>query len=465
VPFHCARRPLKGDFEPVSSHTLGMRILIFTQHFPPETVATGRRAFDLAESMAKRGHQVAVITGVPNHPSSLGRPFCQSASRREISPSGYRIVRVPVFRSQDARALRRLLTYGTFALSAARAGFRQERPDAILAVSPLPTGLAAMLVHWGRRAPLVFDLQDIWPDSAVAVGVMQSSPSLRLLRRLERFFYRRCALIVGITEGFRQYLLSLGVSPERLAVIHNGVDWQMFGAAEAAHASGNSHQPDSKFVVGYVGNLGLAQGLETLLDAADALREGPVRFLLAGEGTDKPRLRKLARIRGLENVEFMDGVPRDHVAPILAACDSFLLVLRKHPLFEITIPSKVYEYMAAGKPILCSVGGEASTLVSSSRCGLVVKPSDGEALAAAIETLRDNPALCRKMGESGKRCARERFSMDSLMAGYAELVEGLAPAGRKPAIGTVRPASISLSFKKPWRFISGHLLRMFFLIF
>jgi glycosyltransferase involved in cell wall biosynthesis len=442
-----------------------MRILIFTQHFPPETVATGRRAFDLAEQMAKRGHRVTVITGVPNHPSSLGRPFCQLARRLEISPSGYRIVRVPVFRSQDARALRRLLTYGTFVLSAAWAGLRQQRPDAILAISPLPTGLAAMLVHWIRRAPLVFDLQDIWPDSAVAVGVMQPRLALRLLRRLERFFYRRCALVAGITEGFRQYLLSLGVPPERLALIHNGVDWQMFDTAEASRPLGNSHQPDAKFVVGYVGNLGLAQRLETLLDAADVLREGPVKFLLAGEGTDKPRLRKVARIRGLENVEFIDGVPRDQVPPILAACDAFLLVLRNHPLFEVTIPSKVYEYMAAGKPILCSVGGEAAALVSSSRCGLAVKPSDGEALAAAIETLRNDPALCREMGESGKRCARERFSMESLMAGYAERVEGLATAGRKPAIGTVRPAPASLSFKKPWRFISAHLLRMFFLIF
>jgi putative colanic acid biosynthesis glycosyltransferase WcaI len=442
-----------------------MRVLIYSQHFPPETVATGRRAYDLAESMAKRGHQVTVITGVPNHPSSLGRQFCQPASRLEISPSGYRIVRVPVFRSQDARALHRLLTYGTFTLTAAWNGFRQERPGAILAVSPLPAGLAAMLVHWVHRAPLVFDLQDIWPDSAVAVGVMQSSLALRLLRRLERFFYRRCALIVGITEGFRQYLLSLGVPSERLAVIHNGADWQMFAAAEAVRPSGNLHQTDAKFVVGYVGNLGLAQGLTTLLDAADVLREGPVKFLLAGEGTDKPRLRKLARIGELRNVEFVDGVPRDQVAPILAACDAFLLVLRNHPLFDITIPSKIFEYMAAGKPILCSVGGEAAGLVSSARCGLVVKPSDGEALAAAIETLRGDPALCREMGESGKRCARERFSRDSLMAGYAELVEGVATAGRKPAIGTVRPAPVSLSFRNPWRFISGRLLRMFFLIF
>jgi putative colanic acid biosynthesis glycosyltransferase WcaI len=442
-----------------------MRVLIFTQHFPPETVATGRRAFDLADSMAERGHQVTVVTGLPNHPSSLGRPFCQAAPVSEVTPAGYRVVRIPIFRSEDPRALNRLLTYATFALSAAWTGFRQERPDAILAISPLPTGLAAMLVHWVRRAPLVFDLQDIWPDSAVAVGVMQPSLALRLLRRLERFFYRRCALIVGITEGFRRYLLGLGVGPERLAVIHNGVDWEKFDAGKADRDFQGGHQLGGRFVVGYVGNLGLAQGLKTLLDAADVLRGGPVKFLVVGEGTDKCRLRKLARIRRLSNVEFVDGVPRDRVASILAGCDALLLVLRNNPLFEITIPSKIYEYLAAGKPILCSVGGEAAALVASSWCGLAVKPSDGSALAAAVETLRDDPALCRDMGKRGKRCARERFSRDRLMADYAELVEGLASAARKPATATVPPSVESLSSRNPWRHISAHLLRVSSLIF
>ena len=410
-----------------------MRILIFTQHFPPETAATGRRAFDLAESLAQRGHHVTVLTGVPNHPSSLGRPFCQGAPRIEVAAAGYSIVRIPVFRSEDPRVLNRLLTYATFTLSAAWAGMRQGRPDVILAVSPLPTGLAALPAHWVRGAPLVFDLQDIWPDSALAVGVMRSRLALRLLRRLERFFYRRCALIVGITEGFRQYLIRLGTEPERVAVIPNGVDWEMFGGGAAGPEPRKSQDEEGEFVVGYAGNIGLAQGLATLLDAADALRASPVKFLLLGEGTDKARIRKLALIQGLGNVEFHDGVPRGHVAPVLASCDALLLILRRDPLFEITIPSKVYEYMAAGKPILCSVGGEAARLVAQARCGISIVPSDGAALARTVERLRQTPALCRDMGENGKRCARERFSRDRLMADYAELVNGLAPAPEQPA--------------------------------
>ncbi|HUX10852.1 MAG TPA: glycosyltransferase family 4 protein [Terriglobia bacterium] len=412
-----------------------MRFLIFTQHFPPETVATGRRALDLAEHLAERGHQVTVIAGRPNHPSSLNQPFCRAALTTETASAGYRIVRVPAFRSANPRTLHRFLTYGTFALSAAWAGLRQKPPDVILAVSPLPTGLAALLVHWGRRAPLVFDLQDIWPDSARAVGVMQPSVLLRLLRRLERFFYRRCALIVGTSEGFRQYLLKLGVRPERVTVIHNGVNWRMFAGAEADKEFRREHRLGSDFVVGYAGNIGLAQGLGTLLDAAEVLRNEPVKFLLVGEGTDKHRVVKLARIHGLENLRFLEGVTRDRVASVLAACDALLLILRKDPLFEITIPSKIYEYMAAGKPVICSVGGEAAALVAASQCGLPAAPSDAADLARTVQRLRENPDGCRRMGTHGARAARERYSRRRLMADYAALAESLAPAGA----GTVTP--------------------------
>ena len=425
-----------------------MKILIFSQHFPPETVATGRRAHDLAESLSARGHHVTVVTGVPNHPSSLVHPGCGAAAGVDVVARRYRVVRVPVFRSTDSRALHRLLTYGSFLLSAARDGLRQGSADLVLAVSPLPTGLAAMLVHWARRAPLVFDLQDIWPDSALAVGVMRPSLALRLLRGVERFFYRRCALIVGITEGFRQYLLGLGISTERVAVIHNGVDVEMLEGCKNSEEFRSAHLPGGKFVVGYVGNIGLAQGLEMLLDAAATLADWPVTFLLTGEGTDKARLQTLARIRGLTNLKFLDGVPRGSVPSILVACDALLLVLRRDPLFEITIPSKLYEYMAAGKPILCSVGGEAASLVAAAQCGLPVTPSDGAALAAAIRKLCKDPVRCRVMGQMGRRFVRESFSRDHLMDDYSKLIERLVSKTEEPAGWAVPPEVGTLYFQK-----------------
>src|SRR5579863_8133658 len=166
-----------------------MKIVILAQYFHPETTPTGRRAQDLAESLADQGHQVTVITGRPNHPATRQRYFCREASPAERARAGYLILRVPLLRSPDARSWKRVLTYSTFMLSSAWAGLREGRPDVIVAISPLPAGLAALAIHWWRRVPLVFDLQDVWPDSARAVGVMNDGFALRCLRRVERLLY------------------------------------------------------------------------------------------------------------------------------------------------------------------------------------------------------------------------------------------------------------------------------------
>jgi hypothetical protein len=426
-----------------------MKVLIFTQHFPPETVGTGLIALDMAESLAGRGHMVTVITGVPNHPSSLGRPFCQDAPPEERAPAGYSILRVPVFRSMDPRALKRVLTYATFMLSAAWRGAQQPRPDAILAVSPLPTGLAALLAHWWHRAPLLFNLQDIWPDSALAIGVMKRGRLLWALQRLEVFFYRRCARVVGITEGFKRYLVDLGLEPERVAVIHNGVDWEKFARALPNEELRRREQLAGKFVVGYIGNIGLAQRLDTVLEAAQELCHEPVSFLALGEGVDKPRLMALAQARGLENVRFLEGVPREQVPSVLAACDALLVILRDDPLFNITIPSKIYEYMAAGKPILCSVGGEAAALVVEASCGLPVPPSDGRALAASVRRLLADRSLCRAMGEAGAARARARFARAVLMGAYAELLEDFSRKRERVTREAGTPLLEEVDFREP----------------
>jgi hypothetical protein len=244
---------------------------------------------------------------------------------------------------------------------------------------------------------------------------------------------------VAITEGFKRYLLDLGLPSERVAVIHNGVEWEMFSGARPNEELRRAQQLAGKFVVGYIGNLGLAQRLDTVLEAAEKLRNERVAFLLVGEGVDKPRLMALARARSLENVRFLDGVPREQVPSVLASCDALLVILREDPLFKITIPSKLYEYMAAGKPILCSVDGEAAALVVESRSGLPVRPSDGGALAHSVRMLLADRSRCQALGEAGATWVRARFALSGLMGAYAELVEGLS--GRK--------AQLSLAAEPP----------------
>jgi putative colanic acid biosynthesis glycosyltransferase WcaI len=400
-----------------------MRLLIFSQHFPPETAATGRRALSLAESLSARGDEVTVITGMPNHPSSVSQWFCHRAKNEEGSRPGYRVLRVPVFRSPDPKTLKRLLTYGTFMVSAGWRGLKVGRPDAIVAISPLPTGLGAVPARFWHSAPLIYDLQDIWPASVLSVGVLKRGLLMRLLEGVEQIFYRCCSAAAVISDGFKSYLVKRGLPPDLVRVIPNCVDCEMFANGRPDSKIKVVPQMAGKFVVGYVGNLGLAQGLETALDAADRLRADPVSILVMGEGVDKPRLVALARQRGLANVMFLDGVSHPNVPAVLASCDALLVMLRDDPLFEMTIPSKLYEYMSAGKPIVCSVGGETAALISQSNCGVAVPPSDSRALADAIRTLAYNPERARALGEVGKRIVLEKYSLRRQAMAYMALLD------------------------------------------
>jgi len=410
-----------------------MRILIVSQHFPPEFAATGRRAQELAASLGARGHDVTVLAGRPNHPAVADRYFCRNAAPSERAPEGYRVLRLAVFRP-DTRAWKRALNYLTFTLLAIARGMPQPRPDAILAVSPLPAGLAALALHAWHRAPLIYDLQDIWPDSARAVGVMRRGLALRLLGRLEGLLYRRAARVVVIGEGFRDYLVNQGVPRERLRVIPNGVDVERFQGARAEMRIRRAAPMRGRFIVGYIGNHGLAQGLDTALEAAERLRSDTTAFLLVGEGVEKTRLECRAREAGLDNVRFMRGVPRRRVPSLLAACDALLVILRDDPLFRITVPSKVYEYMAAGKPVLCSVGGETTAIVEAAGCGIAVPPSDGAVLADAVRALARDPARSAAIGAAGAAWVHEHFTTAAMMSAYAAVVENVVPGTVSPAI-------------------------------
>lgn len=416
-----------------------MRIVIVAQYFPPEIGATGRRAHELAATLAARGHEVTVLTGRPNHPAMAERYFCRDAPPDE-RVQGFRVLRLRVFRSPDSRPWKRVLNYLTFVLFALARGVLLRRPDAVLAVSPLPAGIAALALHAWHGAPLVYDLQDIWPDSARAVGVMKRGPALRILGLFEKLLYRRSARVVVISDGFRDYLAARGIPRERLSVIANGVDTGLFRDRRPEARLRQTAALAGRFLVGYIGNHGLAQGLDTALDAAVRLRDEGVAFLMVGEGVEKSRLER----RASGNVRFMRGVPRRRVPRLLAACDALLVILRDDPLFRITIPSKIYEYMAAGKPVLCSVGGEAAAIVESARCGLVVPPSDGAALAEAVRTLTHDPAGCAAMGASGVAWVRKHFSAAAMMNDYAGVIEGCGSGALRPvSIGQTTPSGVA----------------------
>jgi colanic acid biosynthesis glycosyl transferase WcaI len=399
-----------------------MRILLVSQHFPPEIAATGRRAMDLAEEFTGLGHDVAVVTGRPNHPATARI----AVSRRDGSPvtnSRYPVHRVRVWRTSWAGPFQRMLTYGTFTVRAAwRAARLARQADIVVAISPLPTGLAGLVASSFRGKPLIFDLQDIWPESAHVCGVLREGMLLRRLRWVEACLYRRCAAVTVITPGFRSYVMGHGIGPDRVHVVHNGVEAGLFEGMAPDRAFLSEHGLEGKFIVLYFGNVGLAQNLETLLRAAESLKgeEGLV-FVILGDGVDKARLMEWTASRGLRNCRFVATQPRQRLPGIVAAAHILVVMLRQAKIFEITIPSKLYECLAAGKPIMCGVAGDAAEIVHKAGGGVTVPPDDVSGVVQAIQIIRnDYPRFTREAAQA-REYVRRHYSRDQIGARFAEI--------------------------------------------
>jgi hypothetical protein len=272
-----------------------------------------------------------------------------------------------------------------------------------------------------KRRPYVFELRDLWPESIRAVGAMKESALLHALERLELFLYRRAALVVSVTHSFRDNLRRRGIDPAKVAVVTNGVDIARFSPRPKDEALVRSLGLEGKFVAGYVGTHGMAHGLETVLDAAAALREEPgIRILLLGDGARKNALVARAKELELDNVVFVDSVPKAEVARYWSLLDVSIIHLRRTPLFETVIPSKLFECMGMGIPVLHGVAGESAAIVEREGAGWVFAPEDASALAALVRQARDDPAALAACRErclaAAKRYDRRALALAMLAA-------------------------------------------------
>ncbi len=403
-----------------------MRILLLTQHYHPETMATGRRARELAEDFAAVGHDVIVIAGRPNHPSTLPRGPVDAAARERPAPR-LEVVRVPVIAGPQTGFGRRLLTYGSFAVSAVAGALAQgRRPDVVVAISPLPTGLAAATVATLLRAPLVFDLQDVWPESAAIAGVFAGGPAYAALATLESALYRRCAAVTVITRGFEQRLRSRhGLPAPRVRYVPNGVDVDFFRREQANEALMQRYRLGESFTVLFAGNMGLMQDLDTALDAAKLLADDPtVRLVLAGEGVRRAHLERRVREERIANVTMVAGQPRALVPDLYHLADAAIVSLIDRPLFTITVPSKTYECMAAAKPILCGVRGETRSIIEAAGCGIAYEPGDARSLTGAVRAMQS--ADRATLGANGRRWVEANATRAMVARDYLALLAEVA---------------------------------------
>jgi glycosyltransferase involved in cell wall biosynthesis len=315
------------------------------------------------------------------------------------------------------------VAYASFLVSSVVLGFpRLRRPDVVVATSPqILCGLAGWILSVLLRAPFVLEVRDLWPDSIVAVGAIRNRFVIRLLRGLEEFLYARARRIVVVTDSFRSVLIERGEPPEKILVVKNGVDLGRFDPTlDGSGVRAELGIEPGTFVVSYVGTVGMAHGIGTLLEAAKRLeREHPdVLFLVIGEGAERAELEERSRREGLSNLRFLGQQPRERIPGLMAASDVGLVLLRDLPLFRTVIPSKLFEFMGMARPILLGVGGEARSLLEAAGAGEAIAPEDSEELARAIVRWRNSPGLREGMGSSGRRFVEGNFDRNALAERY-----------------------------------------------
>ena len=411
-----------------------MRIAYFSQYFVPESAAPAARVSELAQTWAEAGHRVTVITGIPNHPTGVVPEAYRGVVFRREQIAGVDVWRNWLYATPNEGFVKKTLSHLSFMLSTLVLSVPRLRGHDILIVSS-PSFFVVMTVcvaHWIWRVPYVFEVRDLWPGVFVELGVLKNRLLIRVLEGLEMFLYRRAAMVVVVTESFRDILVRRGLPPESVAVVTNGVDPTMFHPDPEAGASiRRDYGFGRDFVVLYIGAHGISHALTCILDVAKHFEIDPgVRFVFIGDGAEKRKLTAKASSMGLRNVLFLPSQARDRVPGWYNAVDLVLVPLRNIPLFETFIPSKMFEILASERPIVASVRGEARRILERSMGALVVDPEDVAGITGAIARLKDDAVLRTRLGRAGRAFVLAEYDRRVLAHRYLDVLRRACASGR-----------------------------------
>lgn len=402
-----------------------MRVLILSIYHDPEPIP---KTGELARELQRRGHEVTVVTAFPHYPSGNLYPGYRLAPWRWEVREKVRILRTFIYPYHGRRSSLRMLNYVSWMMSSVQAAWLAPACDVMYVWHPpLTVGVSAWVISKLKRVRYVYDVQDLWPESALASGLMRPGILVDALYRLAGWVYRRAPAILVVSDAAAGYLEQRGVPARKVSVAHHWVDLAPFEQPLSRDVR-SEFGWHGKFVVMFAGNLGFVQGLETIIEAAALLRDRrDIEFVLVGDGAARPRLTALAAEKDLSNVRFLGYHPQEEMPAFLSAADVLLVHLRASEIADHAIPTKILSYLAAGRPVICATGGAAADLVRAAQAGMTSTPGDPAGLVSAILELRSmTPEARQALGRNGRAYLREHFDKDKVIDQYERALAAIA---------------------------------------
>ncbi len=407
-----------------------MHLLFITDNFPPETNAAAIRTFEHAREWVKMGHTVTIVTGVPNFPAGKVFEGYRNKLFKREDLEGIRVIRVWTYIAANKGTVRRMIDFASFMVTATFAGLFVKKPDMVIATTPqFLTSIAGWVLARLKRRPFVLELRDLWPESMVAVGVLQGKRLYKTLEWVARFIYHRADVIISVTHSFKRILIEMGIRGDKIHIITNGAYPDIKVSPQSREKIRTKYGiPCDAFLVGYVGTFGLAHSLETILNVAHLTMANPsIQYVLMGDGAEKVQLIKKSQSEGLSNVRFIERQYHKEAIEVLNALDVALVLLRDTLLFETVIPSKLFEAMTVGKPVVLGARGESLSIINEHQCGIGIRSESIVDLAAAIGKLQADRSACKLMGANGQRAIKQKYNRVVLAKTMMGIIQELRP--------------------------------------
>lgn len=419
-----------------------MEILYISQYFPPEMGAPAARVSELSQHWVRLGHHVTTLTGFPNHPTGIIYPGYMTKFRHMIyheRKEGVRVVRTWLYPLPNRKSHERIMNYSSFFLSSCITGSFLSRPDIIIATSPqLLVGLTGWWLSLIKRKPFILEIRDIWPESITASGVGQKTSMLtRALSALSGFLYQACTHLVVVTPAFKEDIVNkFNIKSEKISVVSNGVETDLFKPKRGTNKVKRALGLEGRFVVSVIGTMGLAHGLDTVIEAAAQFKDNftKIIFLFVGEGADRERLMKLVQDKDLTNVRFLPKQPREKIPDFISASDICLVMLRKANIFKTVIPTKMLEFMACSRPVIIGVDGQARHIMEKAGAGIFVEPENAMALVEAVTELYYDEEHRKRLGSNGRHYIVKNLSRKQTAKEYVDVLEKVISRWKKKHI-------------------------------